>query len=390
MKFDINNKLFLKILSGLVALVLWFAITYTEDPIISQHLGDISIVFEGESDLNDNGLAIINKDDIPSLSAVIRGKRSNVISAMGTVVASCDVSGIQDTGENIVQLKYVYPSATITMAKIKTREITLQTEKIISRNIPIKITVKNDDKNSQFIVNPKCDTDTIRIKGAETDVYKIAYADVVVDAATMTENNTQEYFYEFRDKNGDTVSENNIISKSSKTVSIENFVYKKATLPVKVKLSEELEESYLLTVKALTPDKIDVGIVEDVGVTELVASITEVTDKGEYELDITVADGIYIPDGKGKIKATCEIVPLAETQREIEVEVLNKQDKNLEIMPPKIKVLLRYPKGTEENIKIKATIDAKDIQEDTQVPVTIETPENVECIGEYRVNVYIK
>ena len=121
MKFDINNKLFLKILSGLVALVLWFAITYTEDPIISQHLGDISIAFEGEDDLNDNGLAIINKDDIPGLSAVIRGKRSNVISAMGTVVASCDVSGIQDAGENIVQLKYVYPTATITMAKIKTR-----------------------------------------------------------------------------------------------------------------------------------------------------------------------------------------------------------------------------------------------------------------------------
>ena len=35
-------------MSGLVALVLWFAITYTEDPIISQNLGDIKIVFDGE------------------------------------------------------------------------------------------------------------------------------------------------------------------------------------------------------------------------------------------------------------------------------------------------------------------------------------------------------
>ena len=50
MNFIINNKIALKILSGLVAIVLWFAITYTEDPIISQSLGDISIEFEGEED----------------------------------------------------------------------------------------------------------------------------------------------------------------------------------------------------------------------------------------------------------------------------------------------------------------------------------------------------
>ena len=143
MKFDRNNKLFLNILSALVALVLWFAITYTEDPIISQYLSDIPIMFEGEKILESSGLAIVNKADLPALSAVIQGKRSNVISAMGTVVASCDVSEIVTTGENSVQLKYVYPTATITMAKIKTKEIAVETEKVIARNIPIKITVKN-------------------------------------------------------------------------------------------------------------------------------------------------------------------------------------------------------------------------------------------------------
>lgn len=390
MKFDINNKLFLKILSALVALILWFAITYTEDPVISQYLNDIPVVFEGESTLADSGLAIVNKEELPALSAVIQGKRSSVISAMGTVVASCDVSGIETAGENNAQLKYVYPSAAITMAKIKTKEITLETEKIIARNIPIKITVKNAEKNGEYIVHPKCDTDKIRIRGAETDVYRISYADVVVDVAQMTKNNTQEYIFSLCDKDGNTVLEDNIISKSSRTVSIENFVYKKATLPIKVKLSDELSKTHSLTVKGITPEKIDVGIVEDLGVTELTAEVTEVLEDTEYTLEITVPDGIYLPKDKETVKAVCDIIPLETQEKEVKIELLNKQDAKIEIAPEKIKVRFRYPKGMEQDIKLKATVDVKDLENDAQVPVKIEAPEKVEIIGDYSVNVYIK
>ena len=125
MNVNTNNKTVLKILSGLVAVVLWFAITYTEDPIISQSLGDITIEYEGEKRLMDNGLIIVNKDEIPDISVVIRGKRSSVISAIGSVVASCDVSGIETSGENTVEVKYIYPTSSITMAKTKTKEITV-------------------------------------------------------------------------------------------------------------------------------------------------------------------------------------------------------------------------------------------------------------------------
>ena len=79
-----DNKLLLKILSALAAIVLWFAITYTEDPIISQYLSDINIVFDGEEELHSNGLIITNKDSLPTVSATIRGNRSSVISSISS------------------------------------------------------------------------------------------------------------------------------------------------------------------------------------------------------------------------------------------------------------------------------------------------------------------
>lgn len=386
MKFDINSKIVLKILSGLVALVLWFAITYTEDPIISQHLGDIPIVFENEEELADNGLAIINKKDLPDISATIRGKRSSVISAMSTIVASCDVSGIESAGENSIQIKYVYPTATITMAKIKTRDLVVETEKLIERDIPIEITIKNADKNSEFIVNPICDTDAIRIKGAETDVYSVSYASVVVDVAKMTENNTQEYMFDLCDKDGAAISEENIVSISKKTVSIDNRIYKKAELPVKVKLSEELEKENFITTKSVTPEKIEVGVVEELGVTEIVAEIGEISEGKEYELVLTVPDGIYLPEGKEKIKATCEIFEMVETEKEVKVEILNKPDSETTVEPEKIRVRVRHPESMSD-IKLKATVDMAGVEEGKPVAVSIDAPDDVEVLGKYSVNI---
>ena len=67
-----------------------------------------------------------------------------------------------------------------------------------------------------------------------------------------------------------------------------------------------------------------------------------------------------------------------------------KQDAKIELVPDKIEVKLRYPKAMGTDIKLKATVDAKEIKSDTAVPVKIEVPEKVEVIGEYSVNAYIK
>lgn len=390
MNVNTNNKTVLKILSGLVALVLWFAITYTEDPIISQNLGDISIVFEGEKRLSDNGLIIVNKDEIPDISAVIRGKRSNVISAMGTVVASCDVSGIETAGENVVEVKYVYPTSTITMAKTKTREITVETQKLVTRNVPVRVVTKNAEKNSGYVIKSNCEPATIRIKGAETDVYTISYASIEIDVSRMESSNTQEYFYKLCDKDGNVVSEENIIYKSHETISVDNTAYKKTTIPVKVKLASDLEESNALAVKNISIDKIDAGIITEPAPTEVYAQIHQITDETEYKLEIDLPDELYIPEEMLKITANCEITPLTKTEAELKIEMLNAQDKALSVKPEKITVQIAHPEGMDITGKVKAMVDLKNAQTGDKLPVKIEMPDKATCREDYTTEVYIK
>lgn len=389
MKFNKNNKTFLKILSGLVAVVLWFAITYTEDPIISQHLGDIPVVFEGEKKLMDNGLIIVNKEKIPDISAVIRGKRSSVISAMSTITASCDVSAIEKAGENPVSVSYNYPASSITLANERTEEIIIETQKLITRNIPIKTVLKNEDKNGEYIIKPTPDAEKVRIQGAEKDAYAVEYAKVEIDVAEMSENNTQEYFYTLCDKDGNAVSENNIIKKSSETIEVENTLYNKVNIPIELKLSEELSKDYYLIVKNISTEKLNVGLIKQTAPKALYAEIKELSTTGEYKLDIIVPENIYIPEDKKSITAVCETALLFEEEIELDISIENNQNK-FSVKPEKLMATIIYPEGTIIDGKVKATVDAKDKKAGDILPVKITTPDKASCDKEYTVELYIK
>ena len=150
-----------KILSAIIAVILWTAITYTEDPIITQTITGINISFAGEERLNENGLAIINRKELPTVSVVIRGKRNNVIDALDKIYAVADVSSIKSAGKNQLTLSYNYPTDKVALEKAKTKEIPVETEALISREIPVKIEAKNRNKSDDHIIKSHSETEFI-------------------------------------------------------------------------------------------------------------------------------------------------------------------------------------------------------------------------------------
>lgn len=386
MKIDDNNKLLLKILSCVIAIILWIGITYTEDPIISQTLNGINIIFEGEDALQSNGLILTNKDSLPDISAVIRGNRSSVISSMGSITAAVDVSGIKTTGQNIVSLKYNYPINGITLVKGKIQEITLETEKIVSRNIPVRIETENQDKNEECIVNAYSSEENLRIRGAESEVYKIAYARALVDVSGITKTGSQGCMYKFYDEKGEIVPDKNIIYRSHHTVNVNTEAYKRITVPIKAVLDEKLSESYELDLKSISMQTVDAGMMEDKEISEIEAVITS-ENETQAEIKLSVPDGIYIPEKNRIVKVTYQLLPKVLEELEISVEAVNvPEGKNVTISPQKIKVSV---KGAENNLsvdKVRAEIDASELEYgDNTVTAEVTAEENISVIGTYTV-----
>lgn len=389
MKIIKDNKLLLKIISALIAIVLWFAITYTEDPTVTQLITNLNTVFFGESNLREQGLIVVNKDDIPALSAVIRGNRSKVISSLDGVFASIDVSGITEPGTHEVFVEYRYPSNSVTLTKTKVSMVSVDVEKILSRDIPVKIKT-DSEKDSSLLVVSQSNTEFITVRGAQSVVEKIEYAMTSADTSDITISGTTEYSYNLYDKDDNILSEENIISKSRNTVSVTSTVYTKTELPVEIVPSDSLKESYTLKVKKQSISNITVGLSEGASHSAVYVVLDEdvAKESGPITLDIPLPADIYSPDEKPTVTIEFELLPKSVHELEVSVSPENVPvGREVTIDPEKVKILVKCAENDASASKITATINAEELEPETEKNVTlnISADENISILGTYTV-----
>lgn len=394
MKIINDKKLPLKILSGFIAVVLWFAITYTEDPSISQHITNITTTFSGETQLHERGLTLVNTDELPALSVMIRGNRSKVISALDEVSALIDVSSIHDAGTHEVPVQYQYPQGSVTLTKSKITTVSVNVEKILSRDIPIKIETDSSDAGTDRLVAVKSSTESLTVRGAQSVVEKIAHAKVIVATSEITVDGNMDYDYKLYDKDDNILSENNIISKSQQTVSVAGTVYKKAELPVKVVLDEKIQDNYTLKVQKQSVDTLVIGLDDKSTLTELkvVLDSSILNERSPITTDIKIPEDVYCPEKDLTVNVEYELLPKTEHTVEVGVTPKNAPDgKEVAINPEKIKVSVKCAKDDAVASKISATIDASKLGKDEKtVDVAVSADAGIDVIGKYTVSAKLR
>ncbi|MBR5809045.1 MAG: hypothetical protein IKY39_02940 [Clostridia bacterium] len=390
MKMIKDKKLLLKILSGFIAVVLWFAITYTEDPAVSQHVTNVGAVFSGEALLRERGLTVVNKDELPAFSATIRGNRSKVISSLGVISAHIDVSNIYNVGTHEVLVQYSYPRDMVTLTKTKVSSVPINVEKILSRDIPVKLEAEVSGRDNGQLVAIKSKSETLTVRGAQSVVEKIAYAKAIIDTSEITANGDMNYSYKLYDNDGNVLNERNIISKSENTVLVTGTIYKKVELPVKVELADSLKANYTLKVKKQSVSALTVGIPDNVTETQLYAVLDSnaTREHSPATLEIQVPDGIYCPSEDLSVTVEYELLPRIMHDVEVQVSAENiPEGREVQLTPEKIKVAVKCAKNDAVASKISATINAEDLSEtDKSVNVTVSAEENIDVVGEYTVN----
>ncbi len=366
MKIIKNNKLLLKILSCIIAIFLWFAITYTEDPVISQSVMGINLTFEGEEALHNSGLVIVNKNQLPEISVVIRGNRSNVIASLGSIYAMADVSKIKSVGKNDVEVRYSYLSNGISLVKSRVNTVTLDVERLVSREIPVKLNVLNREKNINLAVEPISNDKTVTITGAESVIYKIAYAKADVDIENVTKLSTQECVYKLYDEEDNLILEDNIIKKSHNTISIENNVYNRKELPIKVVLDSKNRKDYGVLVKTIDKKTVQVGIKDNIQIEYLEAVVDLSNNEDKLTAKIVLPDGVYLPEEERVITLTGDIIQKQTHTMRIKIMAKNVPNGKKAIIDPEEKLILVKSIENPEEIKVEAFVDLKNMTSDEE------------------------
>ena len=392
MKMIKDNKLLLKIFSALIAIVLWFAVTYTEDPSINQHLNRLDTVFYHEDVLSRRGLMIVNKDELPSFSVTVRGRRSSVISSLKNVFASIDVSSITSAGEHQIEVDYIYPTDSVVLTKAKLSSVTVTAEKLVTREIPVKIAAKPNKKSKDFIIESTSDVKTVKVSGAQSTVDKIALAVVLVDETDISSDCTTNYSFELFDENGNVLNERNISSKSHVTISVNHKLYDKAEVGVNVRLSDDLDSYYALDVTEQDVKKVFVGLEEGVEIDSLDAIFEKKHIDSEDEtltLTITAPDGVFIPEDSKNVNIKYNISRKAAFEVEVPVSAKNVPDGHSASMTPdKIKVRIKSSKDDATAENISASLDARKLTRGTRenVILNVTAKDNIQVLGTYTIS----
>lgn len=290
----LENKNVLKVISLIIAILLWVYVMGEVNPETKEKISDIEVTFVNTDQLADEGLAVVHNQDI-KISAVIKGKRSVVNDTKKTgVTATVDVAGASK-GSNRGKVNLELPSG-VTLDTISDETIKYRVEDSVEVKKDVEIDFVGDTDTDTDLVPWAYDTypGTVKVTGAESIV-----DDVYAVRGKITSN---------------------VVSESAKTVEVELIPVKKDGTEVQgvvlnhtkakttVQLMEAKDVDVSITPKNV-PDGREVDSITGVDSVKVVGSagaladlesimatvdLSEIKSEGKKELNFSLPAGVYL------------------------------------------------------------------------------------------------
>lgn len=386
-KPTIEKKLLLQILSVLAAVVLWFAITYTEDPSINVTINGIALKTVGERLLDKNELIFVNREKLPNISVEVRGRRSDVQSVLNSITARIDLSDITEVGEYTRDVTYDLPNPAVMITKKKISTLNINIEKAISKEVPVYILQTGSEKNKEHLIESKAEIDTVKILGTQADVSRIKEVLCAVDVSTAIDDFSAKIPVSFADSNHNIITPENRIVSDYKDITIENWIYWRKS--VNIALNPDLDMSeYQILVKSFSKEKVDIGVKSDDydHITTIYADFASdiiINPNGKYHMKLKVPENVYCPAANDEITMTADIEHITTETLTLEINAENvPSGMTVHLNPVSITVELTGAKSKMENVRAK--VDLSGLERGTySVPVVFVTENTGVTVNEH-------
>lgn len=330
MRKKILNHLDLKLLSLIIAILIWIVVANVDNYKTTKQITGIEIEFT-------NGSAITEKNkvyEVPegtTIDVVVKGPRSVVegltkddfkavadLSKMSiTNAVSVEVSAVRSSVEKEVTIVY------------SNNAINVAVEDKVEKQLPITVKTSENVADGYAISNKTATPNLITIKGAESIVNTISEVYVDVDVSNANKDIVAYGEPVFVDYAGKTI-ESEKFEYDVKTVEVSIEVKKTKELRVKVATSGNVKDGYQISSIDYQPTSIVVvGNAEDLAkIDEVLIDDVDVTNASS-DMETSVALAEYLPseisiaDGTEEIMIKVMIEQLQEKTIDIENDDIN-------------------------------------------------------------------
>ncbi|MCD8391333.1 MAG: hypothetical protein LUD03_05800 [Firmicutes bacterium] len=374
------------ILSLILAIIVWAGVIYVNPPEISTTVYNLPIRFSGEDHLKDKSLTVVDRSEIEGLSVVISGRRNDLLNLSGDIYVEVDVSSVNAAGTYNLSGNVTLPSAKLTIVNVNFESVPITVDNITEKEINIEI---NQTGTSDYLVKTTAAVDKVTLIGAESELEEVSYGLITADISDVEKDMTFESSYILMNKSGSPITKNETIESSVTKVDVDYEIYESVSLPVAVKLSDELADDYKLDAKStVSPSRVDVGIRLGYDSPKSVYAVVEKIDD-TVTCNLEETDGIYIPDGQKTVTVKLSAQKILSDDINVSVSLKNLDD----AFSAQADDITVTATGTEseldaDNITAYADLSGYTEAGEYEVPVTVES-DTLAISGEYTASVTI-
>lgn len=420
MKKNMINKFTLKVLSLIIAILIWLLVRNVDDPIVVRTFYEIPVSIENASYLAENLEIPLLVDGKDTVKVRVKGARS-VVSKLKKedIKAVADMTQIisKDTTPIMVPVEVTGTGISDSDITVRPRniQVDIEKQKSVEKTIAVSTGDTQPDKDYE-IGNLKANPEKVTISGPETIINKIDKVVALIDVTGRKESNIEiKSQLKIYDKNLDELSPKqleylNIKEISDNTIRIQAQFWKvKQNVKIKAEYSGEPKRGYEVDSINLVPDTISVAgtdealkkLEQEGNTLEIPGKYIDVTDKaGDFEQNIDLSELLpedlkLVRDLNSSVIATVKILPYNSRDYEVsvtQIEAYNKaEDLDLVFQDEQITIRAKAKEQDLDSLSaanIQVQIDLSGYGEgEYEVPVTVTLPGGYELVESIKVKV---
>lgn len=313
-----GSDFFLKILSLILAIVVWFVLSITQYPTITKTISKVPVTLSLDGTVaKQKGLSAINYKDV-QVDVEIQGMNYEIGSyTSNDLVATVNLNKVTSEGtyELDINVKSSHTTDKCTIVSVTPQTVTVDFDRVATKSLPLEIEAPLIRAEEGYTLRDASNTvspDEITITGAKNDidnvdkaVAKISKSQVISKDTTFT---TEDIV--FYDADDNVVESSKIDIQGDKNFDVSFRVYKKKTANLKVNITDR-PDNFDADSLPMVQDETQIPIIspnlnsDDTETIEVGSiSLSDIDLTNNESFDIVLGDGEINLNGAGKVSVT--------------------------------------------------------------------------------------
>lgn len=403
MKEKLTRNIGLKILSIILAVILWLVITNVDDPVTTHPFYNIPVEILNEDAIASLGQVydILEGESIDFTVAARRSIADKLTSSDFEITA--DFSKLSDV--NAVTINISCPrygdEVTVTNGLYQVMKVNL--EELAEKHFKVNVVQRGEPTKGYYVAEKTANT-IIRVSGPKSKIERIAQIVVEVDVTDVAGSFRTTEEPKALDEDGKEIDSSNL-DFSDRSVTVNMLMYKTKTIDLLVNTSGKPADGYLLTEVDYEPKTIEIAgddealnKIQSLTVTEDIEGGAQDIEK-EVNLQEQLKDGLILVADNQTAVVNIKIEKSAEKEIVIkpeDIEIKNKPERMiadiLTILPINFRV-----RGPETKVNgltakdLKAYIDLSNYSYGSyRITIKIDATEYIKLVNNPVINVLLK